>query len=87
MYCQMLNFGQLSVENMNNNTTPIDVEQFKLKVPHWLVLNGVCHHVLSVHGMTIVGLGVHLPNRLVVKQTIYLGLYQHYIASSTNYSN
>ena len=51
---------------MKTNTILINPEQFKSIVP--LPLNGVCLHVMCVHDMTIFGLGVHFPNRLLLKQ-------------------
>ena len=51
---------------MKTNTIPINPEQFKSIGP--LPLNGVCLHVMSVRNMTMFGLGVHFPNRLLLKQ-------------------
>ena len=53
-------------KHMKTNTIPIYPEQFKSIVP--LPLNGVCLHVMSVRDMTIFGLGVHFPKRLLLKQ-------------------
>ena len=67
MWCEMLNFGLLSVEkHRKTNTIPINPEQFKSIVP--LPLNVVCLHVMYVRDMTIFALGVHFPKRLLLKQ-------------------
>ena len=71
---------------MKTNTIPINPEQFKSIVP--LPLNGVCLHVMSVRDMTIFGLGVHFPKRLLLKQyNVEYRPSQHWLASSNNYSD
>ena len=99
--CEMLYFGLLSIGNiLVTNTTRFHREQFKSMALHWLLLKGVCHNVLSGHGMRDFGLEHYCLDTAWASldllcssqtvwcwnNTIFISLSQHWIASSTNYS-